>query len=203
MKLLTSLMFLVGYLTLVGCSSTRVDASWKLTDYRVPPHAKALVIAVAPKAESRRAFENRLTSSLETKGVVALPSFPLMDDVTQVSKDKLRPILVQNSIDVVIISSVKAIESSQTYQPPQAIGPQDSLYRNFDTYQVYSSSGQHETGTYSEHIEYLLETNLFDTRSEKLSWSITTRTRESRSFKTRIDNLVDTLIKQGEKDGVF
>ena len=196
-------MFLVGYVTLAGCSSTRVDTSWKLADYKVPAQARALVIAVAPKAEARRAFETRLASDLEARGIVALPSFLLVNDATQVSKDKLRPVLVQNNIQVVIISSVKAIESSQTYQPPQAVGPQDNLYRNFDTYQVYSSSGQHETGTYNKHIEYILETNLFDTGSEKLSWSITTRSSESNSLKTRIDNLVNTLIKQGEKDGVF
>ena len=103
-----------------------------------------------------------------------------------------------------LVSSIRGVEKDQTYQPADNMGtPPDNLFRNFDSYQVYNSSGQHEPGTYVETTDYLLETNLFNTRTEKLSWSVTTRTSLTKNIKDGVDGVISAVLKQADRDKVF
>ena len=162
-----------------------------------------MVVALAGSETMREAFENAFVKQLEALGVSAVQSKRWLPDSTKVDKEALRPILVQNSITTVLISSIRGVEKDRTFQPAEQIGPTDNLFRNFDTYQVYDSSGQHETGSYVETTEYLLETNLFNTKTEKLSWSVTTRTAQTKDMKSGVDSVVSAVINQATDDNVF
>ena len=203
MNALTRLILLSFSILLSACATTQIEESWRLPGYQPPADAKILVVALTPRETVRKAFEGSFVQALEDKGYTAVASNQWISDANQVTKDKLRPLLKQNNITTLMISSIKAIEESQTYQPSQAVGPQDNLYRNFDTYQVFSSSGQHETGTYNERTEYVLETNLFDARTEKLSWSVTTRSNEPRTLQKSISKVVKKVLAEAEKDKIL
>jgi len=192
-------------LLLSACASTRVEESWTLPGYQ-PPTAdkrKVLVIALASKETTRKAFESAFVQALEARGILAVPSHQWMPESTKVNRDTVAPIVAQNGITSVMIGTLRGVEKSQAYQPPQQVGPGDNLYRNFDTYRVYDSSGQHETGTYAEMTEYLLEINLFNVATEKLSWSVRTRTTDSGDLNDGVHSIVDAVVKQAEKDKIF
>ena len=190
---------------MTACASTQIEEAWTLPGYTPPPkeQQKILVVALAARETVRKAFEDAFVAELETKGMLAVPSNRWIADGTTITRDVLRPIVGQNGITTVLIGSLRGIEKSETYQPPQQIGPGDNLYRNFDTYMVYSSSGQHVPGEYVELTEYLLETNLFNVKNEKLSWSVKTRTTKQPSLEQGIKSIVAAVIAQGTKDGVF
>ncbi|HAG96126.1 MAG: hypothetical protein CMK83_15585 [Pseudomonadales bacterium] len=199
------LIFLSLLALLGACASTQVEESWTLPGYAPPPaeQRKVLVVTLASTETIRKAFELAFVKELEENGILAVPSLQWMPDSTQVNRDSLRPIVAQNGITSVLVNSLRGIETSKTYQPAEQIGPGDNLYRNFDTYMVYSSSGQHETGSYAEMTEYLLETNLFDARNEKLSWSVRTRTTDPTSLEAGVRSVVSKVIQQAENDNVF
>ena len=201
----TRLILLPLVLWLAACASTRIEEAWTLPGYTppAPEQRKVLVVALAARETIRQAFEDTFVKELEGKGILAVPSHQWIADGTTINRDSLRPIVVQNGITSVLIGSLRGIEKSATYQPPQQVGPGDNLYRNFDTYMVYSSSGQHEPGEYVELTEYLLETNLFNARDEKLSWSVKTRTTKQPSLQQGVDSIVSTVIKQATKDHIF
>ena len=192
-------------LLMTACANTQIEEAWTLPGYTPPPkeQQKVLVVALAARETVRNAFEDAFVNELEAKGILAVPSHQWITDGTTVTRDVLRPIVVQNGITSVLIGSLRGIEKSETYQPPQQIGPGDNLYRNFDTYMVYSSSGQHEPGEYVELTEYLLETNLFNVKNEKLSWSVKTRTAKQPSLEEGVKSIVAAVIKRGTQDGVF
>ena len=54
-----------------------------------------------------------------------------------------------------------------------------------------------------ELTEYLLETNLFNVKNEKLSWSVKTRTAKQPSLEEGVKSIVAAVIKRGTQDGVF
>jgi len=190
---------------LSACASTQIEETWTLPGYTPPPaeQRKVLVVTLASTETVRKALELDFVKELEKNGILAVPSLQWMPDSTKVNRETLRPIVVQNGITSVLVNSLRGIEKSKTYQPPEQVGPSDNLYRNFDTYMVYSSSGQHETGTYTEMTEYLLETNLFNVKDEKLSWSVKTRTTDPTRLKQAVEGIVSKVIEQAEKDKIF
>lgn len=197
------LILLCFALLLGACATTHVEESWKLPEYKPAAQQKVLVVAMAANETVRKAFEASFVKQLDEKNVVAIASNQWIPDSTAINRDSLRPILAQNGITTVLVSSIRGIEKIETYQAAANTGPNDNLFRNFDTYQVYSSSGQHETGNYEETTDYLLETNLFDTRKEKLSWSVSTRTTNAGSLKKAVEGVVSSVIKQATEDKVF
>lgn len=190
---------------LSACATTQVEETWTLPGYVAPAAAerKVLVVTLAADETVRKAFETSFVQHFEKSGILAIASYQWLPDGTQVNRETLRPIVAQNGITSVLVSSLRGIEKAQTYQPPEQVGPGDNLYRNFDTYMVYNSSGQNVPGTFVEVSEYLLETNLFNVKTEKLSWSIKTRTTEQATLKDGIESIVTTVMKQAGKDKVL
>ncbi|AUM13943.1 hypothetical protein [Ketobacter alkanivorans] len=191
--------------SLTACATTQIEESWTLPGYMAPAPAerKVLIVTLAADETVRKAFENDFVQQLDKNGILAVASHQWLADGTKVNRETLRPIVAQNGITSVLVSSLRGIEKSQTYQPPEQIGPGDNLYRNFDTYMVYSSSGQNEPGTYVEMTEYLLETNLFNVKTEKLSWSVKTRTTEQATLRKGVESIVNAVMKQAAKDKVL
>ncbi|MEE2729447.1 MAG: hypothetical protein VYA55_01440 [Pseudomonadota bacterium] len=201
----TRLILLPLVLMLSACASTQIEEAWTLPGY-TPPAAeqrKVLVVTLAAQETMRKGFELAFVQELEQKGILAVPSHQWIVDSTTINRDTLRPIVAQNGITSVLVSSLRGVEKAQTYQPPQQVGPGDNLYRNFDTYMVYSSSGQHVPGDFVEITEYLLETNLFNAANEKLSWSVRTRTTEQTTLEKGVRSVVSAVIKQAGHDKVF
>jgi hypothetical protein len=187
-------LILLSFVALLSaCATTQIEESWTLPGYQAPAPAerKVLVVALAAEDTVRKAFENSFVQQLEHNGITAVASHTRIADSSKVNRQTLRPIVAQNQITSVLVSSIRGIEKAQTYQPPTQVGPSDNLYRNFDT------------GTYVEMTEYLLETNLFNTKTEKLSWSVKTRTSEQTSLKKGVDSVVKAVMKQATKDRIL
>lgn len=197
---LISLLFL---LFAAGCSTTQVQESWHLPGYQAPQSQKVLVVAMASKESIRKVIETSFVARLEEKGLTAIPSFQWLPDGSKLNREAIVPLVRQNGITTVLVTSIKDVQKSTAYQPEQQTGVGDNLFRNFDTYYAYSSSGQHETGSYAALTDYLIETNLFDTQTQKLSWSITTRTSETGPVKKAVDEIVKAVVSKAGKDNVL
>jgi len=52
-------------------------------------------------------------------------------------------------------------------------------------------------------VDLLHQTNLFDARNEKLSWSVRTRTTDPTSLEAGVRSVVSKVIQQAENDNVF
>ncbi len=203
MKSLFRLILLSFSLIVCACSVTSIEENWRDKSYQPPAQHKVLVVALASREAVRKIFETSMVAELEKQGLLAIPSHQWISDGSKLNRESLRPLLKQNSITTVLATSIKGVETAQTYQAQDQVGPQDNLFRNFDTYMTYSSSGQHETGSYNVLTEYLLETNLFNTSNEKLSWSVVTRASEIKDLKQTAADVSAKVVQQAKKDSVF
>jgi hypothetical protein len=103
----------------------------------------------------------------------------------------------------VLVTSVREVQKSAAYQPDPATASDDGLFRNIDTYYAYSSTGQHEGGSYAQVTDYLIETSLFDASNSKLSWTVITRTSEPKALKEGLQGVIKAVMQQGDKDKVL
>lgn len=197
-RLFLSLFLLVSS----ACSTTQVQESWRLPGYQPPQPQKILVVALAAKDSTRRLVESRFVDALEARGLLAVPSHQWITDGTAITRRALEPLVAQNGVTTVLISSVRDVQKTTAYQPATT-AESDGLFRTIDTYYAYSSTGQHEGGTYAQITDYLIETNLFDTRNGKLSWSVITRTRAPKTLKDGIQDVTDAVMKKAGQDGAL
>lgn len=200
MKRFTSrLIFLLLLSLLQACATTQVQESWRLPGYHPPKPQKLLVVALTATEATRKLVENSFVQALEAKGITAIPSSTWIADGSKITRDSLVPIVEQNGITTVLVSSMREVQKSAAYQPA-AGDDSDGLFRNIDTYYAYSSSGQHEGGSYAQVTEYLIETNLFDGKNRKLSWSVITRTSAPKDMQKDIEGVTEAVMKRAEED---
>ena len=197
------LIFLLLFVLLSACSTTQVQESWRRPGYLVPHPQKVLVVALTATEATRRLVENTYADALADRGITAVPSFTLIADSTKLNREALQPLVKQNGITTVLVTSVRDIQKSKVYQPASPAPGDDSLFRNIDTYYAYSTSGQHESGSYAQLTDYIIETNLFNTADHKLSWSVTTRTSDTGQLKKNIKEVVKAVLERAGKDKVL
>ena len=201
MPLFPSRLILLILLALLGaCSTTRVQESWRLPDYRPPQPQKILVVALTAREATRKTVETAYANALEQKGYLAIPSMNWIADGTKLNREALEPLVKQNGITTVLVTSVRDVQQSKVYQPATSSLGDNGLFRNIDTYYAYSSDGQHEGGIYTQLTDYLIETNLFSVASRKLSWSVITRTSDTGHLKKKVNEVVKAVLAQAEKD---
>ncbi len=186
-----------------GCASTKIDETWTLPGYQPPANKKVLVIVLSSRETVRELVELEFVKHMKAEGIEAIASIDHLAETKVVNRQAVKPVVEKLGITLVMVSSLRDIEKNKVYQPDDNIGLEDSLYRNIDTYYTYSSSGQHESGHYVETLEYIVETNLFDVASEKLSWSVNTRTLEPASIEKGAESIVSTVLKQAYQDGIL
>ena len=63
-----------------------------------------------------------------------------------------------------------------------------SLYQDYETYDVR---------------KYVLRTNLYDAKSEKLVWTVLTQSEEPTSFDAAVRSFAGVVVRTAEKDRVF
>ncbi|HVL00432.1 MAG TPA: hypothetical protein VM553_11505 [Dongiaceae bacterium] len=195
----SSLILLLLLSLLQACSTTQVQESWRLPGYQPPRPQKLLVVALTATESTRKLVESSFVRALEEKGITAIPSSNWIADGTKITRDSLVPIVEQNGITTVLVSSMREVQRSAAYQPNPG-DDSDGLFRNIDTYYAYSSDGQHEGGSYAQVTEYLIETNLFAANNRKLSWSVITRTAAPKDLAKSVESITQTVMSQAEKD---
>lgn len=159
-------------LLLTACASPEiVTGSWKDSDYH-RKITKVLVIGLSKNRTRRRAFEDTLVTRFRQAGVEAVPSYqlvPLHEPLDKEAvKEEVRLAIQGKDFNTVLVSHLIGVDKRTTYIPPTS-HLEYGFYHNVVTaYSIVYTPG------YLAHDTVVsLETNLYDTRSEKLVWSMT------------------------------
>jgi len=112
----------VGILVLetVGCatSTTNVEGAWQSPRTRTEPFEVVLVVALAPGANVRRAFEITLANAIASSGNArAIPSYTLLpQSTTQLSRDIVLSMATTTAADAVLVTRLlnQTVEAGQT-----------------------------------------------------------------------------------------
>jgi hypothetical protein len=168
------LLFLI---ILTGCTQKpTVTDLWIDEAYDGKQYGKILVIGAAERITYRTLFEGELVKQLESQGVEAIPSYVFLPDNKKLTREIILSAIEKSDIDSVLITSLDKTSKRTVYYSIGGSNP----YEYYNS--IYNTIHGPGTGSYDIDILFL-KTNLYDARSEKLIWSMTSESEIRYNFK--------------------
>jgi hypothetical protein len=150
----------------ISACATRPIAEWQDESFSGPIN-NLLIIGVSDQETSRRLFEDTFVKELAAHKVKAISSYRLMPIDQVVSRETVEAAIEGQTVDLVLVTRLLGVEEVQAYHPP-------SYYPYNRSYSSYYSHGMQYSGAgYYDSYEVLtLESNLYDTATQQLVWSM-------------------------------
>jgi len=155
---------------IISCAGTELTHKQVNEAYKGKPVSDILVIAITGNEDSRRSFERIFVAQLKSAGVEAISSeeaIPMPPDL-KMKKETILNAINQFENDAVIITHLIDKEKKEVYTR----GGQGA--RGY--YSFYHNSYAYDPGSSSTNKTVQLETNLYDAKTEKLIWSVQSKT---------------------------
>ena len=188
---------------LLAACAIKPLAEWRDSSYAGTVD-NILIIGVADRPAVRRMFE----------GVSAKPSYKILTDEQISSKNALDAAISAQSMDAVLVTRVIGVDEIETYTPPTytytpstydpyyAPTKLDPYYRDYHSY--FSHAVRVATPGYWDKYEVVkLESNLYDSASQQLIWSIQSESFDPRSATQLIDDQIAVAIRSLRKTGLI
>jgi hypothetical protein len=182
-------------LVLSGCATFSVTNEWKDPGWSGPPASNILVIGVARSDTMRRLFEDTFARDLSSAGVRAEASYAAIPSGHDGSA-KLGDVVRRTGSDAVLVTRIQRVEDRINVTPT---GPGPG-YGGF--YGWYGGAWDN-TPEVAQTTVVTLETSLWDVRSQKLVWTVTTQGLASNDIPKATNELSKTLIPKMKADGVI
>lgn len=201
----------LSILFLASCSSgTAIVSSWKdpETNNANTEYKKIMVVALVKNEATRRITENRIAAI----GPKFHSSYALLNGASlDLTKDQKLKILKDENYDAVITMRLVDTVNEKNYVP----GTNTSIYYGgyggmYGGYGAYGGFGgwygmyspvYYDPGYYQETTSYLVETNVFSLKSDKLIWTGTTKSSNGSDIGLLVDSIIATVMQEMKKDG--
>jgi len=179
-------------LLLSACASTQLTSVWKDPSYQTRP-AKILVIGMARSPLNRRLFEDEFVRQLEAHGTSAIASYTVLTDAQQGDQAVIAKKVTELGADAVLITRLVSKKVVQVYVPGTPYYP-PPYYDNWPDYYVYGYRYMYTPG-YIANDEYaVIETNLYDAKTDKLIWAASSETGINDSNKNLIRSYIKVMV---------
>lgn len=161
---------LIFVLLLTSCAGTKIKKEYT-DDAFTGKVSNILVIALIGSAYHQTFFETELVSQLKSMGVDAVSSreVMVMPSDMALTREMILNAIRQHENDAVIISRIIGKEEMDNYRA-------DQYSRSFYDFYVGGYSYLNRRGSMSSSTSVLLETDLFDVKTEKMIWNRITKT---------------------------
>jgi hypothetical protein len=157
-------MFVLALLLLPSCATTKLTSVWRDEAYKDHPR-KILVIGMLKTPGNRRIFEDEMVKQLKARGTEAVAGYTVLPEEVETNKETITAKMNELGADAVLISRLMDKKSVTTYMP----GTQPASY-GWHSYYSYSSG-------YVVQDEYaVVQTNLYDLKTDKLIWTAASET---------------------------
>ncbi len=178
---------------LAACTTAKPTKEWRDPTYSGGTFDNILIVGLSHKETVRRAFENTFVDRLGEDKIKATASFALMPAETRPSEESIKAVIADIKFDSVLVTHLVGVTEKEVYHP--AAYRMDTN-RGFYDYYGYVGGYVYEPGYYTRHKRVKLETNLYDTQTERLVWSMQSETMDPNSEKELIDAKIRIVIKK-------
>jgi hypothetical protein len=185
---------LIGLMFACG-PTTKLEKSWADPSFNAAttqPFTKVLIIAPLKDAASQRTAEDKIAKKL--KQGVGVQSYSYLS-TSDTNKNAVDQKLLKDGFDGIIEMHLKEVEKSTEYV-------QGSYYGGYG-YRGYYGYGSYSPGYYTENKTFMVETNLYSIRENKLLWSGTTSSLNPTSFEATLDQIIYTIKYELQKKGLI
>ena len=155
---------------LTGCSQTKITSVWIDQEYQGDGIDNVFVVGVSKDGSLRRIFEDEFVTLFKERGVEATSSYRLVPDEDLRDEKMLDSKVIESGSDTILMTRLIDIRKDTQYVPPDYVyAPPAHYYGGWHGY--YNRSYMVSPGYTVEYETAVLETNLYDIKSDKLIWS--------------------------------
>lgn len=188
--------------TLAACSSTSLKEAWTDPEYKGQPLKRVLVIGVTENVRNRRAFEDAMVSAFRGRGVEAISSATISPPSMEIDEDMLRAKVKELNADAVLVTRMVGVEKETIYTPGTSTYTRAPRYYSFHDYYSTAYQAVYEPGYIREYDVVKLESNLYESREEKLIWSVASSSFAPQSAQEVINELSKIIIEDMARNGL-
>jgi len=161
---------------------------------------KTMALGVAESDSISRQYEALFVERLTELGVDAQSLHALIQKTDPASEEALVAALKEHNYDSILVTR-KLSETER--QQVVTTGYYPSHYGNYYGYYSHAYSLSYNTATVQSFLEFELETNLYDVKTEKLVWTGRTIVYDDRSDLTNMKGIIKGVIKDLNKKGLL
>ena len=186
------LLILVAML-LTACASTQLNSVWKDPSYQARP-AKIMVVGVAKNPINRRIFEDEFVQQLKSRGTDAIASYTVLPDNQQGDQAAIAKKVAELGADTVLITRLVSKKTVHVYVPGTPYYP-PPFYGSWPDYYGYGYRYMYTPGYIADDEYAVIETNLYEAKSDKLIWAASSETGIIGSDQSIIQGYVGVMVK--------
>jgi hypothetical protein len=188
----------LGYLMIVAmllaaCATTQLNSVWKDPNYQARP-TRIMVIGVARNPINRRLLEDEFVAQLKARGTEAIASYTVLPDRQQDDRDAIAAKVKEMGADTILITRMVSKKLVQTYVPPTPYFP-PPYYGSWPDYYGYGYRYIYTPGYIAEDEYAVIETNLYEAKSDKLVWAASSETGINDSDVNLIHGYVEVMVQ--------
>lgn len=199
-QIFTFSIFCASICSLASCGGTKLTSVWKDTTYGGTID-KIMVVAITENTRNRLVFEREFVEAFRKAGVEATASVDVTPKDSESDEDLILAKTRKRGISMILVTHLIGVQDKEVYHPPQTYTvPSRGYYNHFHSYYPRVYEYVHEPGYYTKHKSVNLETNLYEAKTEKLVWSVTSETIDPESVNTIIESLSKVVIKNLRKN---
>ena len=188
---------------LASCSNTKITSVWMDQKKAGTSYNDILVIGIAEEQHNRRLFEEEFTAQLTAAGIESEVSYKMLPEGISINRETVAEAIKGKNIDAVIVTHLVAVKEETVYRQNMDYRPTYGYYNGLYNYYPHVHTYVHNPGYYTTHDVVMLETNLYEVKSEELVWSAQSRSFAPESAKEVIDDLVKLVIKDLKEKGLI
>jgi hypothetical protein len=175
-----------------ACASTQLTSVWKDPSYQTRP-ARIMVIGVAKNPLNRRLFEDEFVLQLKAHGTEAIASYTVLPDKQQGDQAAIAKKVAELGADTVLVTRLVSKKIVQVYVPGNPYYP-PPYYGTWPDYYGYGYRYMYSPGYIAENEYAVIETNLYETRNDKLIWAASSETVMSDSDRNLIKSYIGIMV---------
>jgi hypothetical protein len=179
--------------------STTILSSFKAPDVTTLHYKKVFVSSLTEKPSVKQTVENSVSIGLNNRGIATVKSIDAFPPGLHTSnKDSILQIIRATGCDGILTIALVKKEKETTYVPGSG-----GYYGTFGAYYGYGYNSFYSPGYYTEDKIYYVQTNFYDTKTEKLEWAAESKTTNPESLESFLDGYKKAVADQAIKDGVI
>lgn len=184
-----------------ACATTQVNSVWKDPSYQAPP-ARIMVIGVAKNQLKRRLFEDEFVMQLKVRGIEAIASYTVLPDRKQDDQEAIAAKVKELGADTVLITRLVSKKIVHTYVPGTVYFP-PPYYGTWPSYYGYGYNYMYSPGYIAEDEYAVIESNLYETKNDKLVWAASSESFIGESSQSLIKSYIGVMVKTMGEHGLL
>lgn len=188
MKIKMLIPVIIATAFIFSCSSTKINSSWKAENAQTKPYHNVMVWGLLAGKDSslRKQIETHLMNDLVSKGYHAVSSLDVYKSKAykKLTSNEIVDEFKLTGVDAVITIALLNKEKEEKYLPGGFYNQPASINGNLDKYYSGIYEKVFTPGYYISTTTYFWESSLFEVKTDKMIYSVRTKSFDPNSTET-------------------